>query len=104
MNAIATPAPPAAAAPTAPPTVGPLGRLGGWTAGHVRIVAIAWALVALALGAFAPKVETALSGAGWQANGSESVQARKLIQANGVEQRFHRATSHSRVVTRTIPY
>jgi putative drug exporter of the RND superfamily len=63
--------------------VGPLGRLGRWTAHHVRAVAIAWAVVALALGAFAPKVESALSGgAGWQANGSESVQARKLIQAN----------------------
>jgi putative drug exporter of the RND superfamily len=45
-------------------------------------VAIGWALVAVALGVFAPKVETALSGAGWQANGSESVQARALIQAN----------------------
>ncbi len=31
---------------------------------------------------FAPSVETALSGAGWQANGSESVQARTLIQKN----------------------
>ena len=39
-------------------------------------------VVAVGLGFFAPKVETALSGAGWQANGSESVQARKLIQAN----------------------
>ena len=61
--------------------VGPLGRLGGWTADHVRGVSIAWVIVAVALAAFAPKVETALSGAGWQANGSESVQARTLIQA-----------------------
>jgi RND superfamily putative drug exporter len=60
--------------------VGPIGRLGRWTADHARAVAIAWALVALALGAFAPKVESALSGAGWQANGSQSVQARRLIQ------------------------
>jgi RND superfamily putative drug exporter len=60
--------------------VGPLGRLGGWTATHVRAVSIAWLLVAVALAAFAPKVETALSGAGWQANGSESVKARALIQ------------------------
>ncbi len=62
------------------PSVGPLGRLGAWTAGHVRAVAIAWVVIALAFGAFAPQVETALSGAGWQANGSESVQARALIQ------------------------
>jgi RND superfamily putative drug exporter len=74
--------------PAAPPgleqpqAVGPLGRLGRWTADNVRTVAIAWAIVAVALGAFAPRVETALSGAGWQANGSESVQARELIQAN----------------------
>ncbi len=34
------------------------------------------------LAAFAPQVETALSGAGWQANGSESVAARTLIQRN----------------------
>ena len=60
--------------------VGPIGRLGGWAADHVRVVLIAWAVVAVALAVFAPKVETALSGAGWQANGSESVQARTLIQ------------------------
>jgi putative drug exporter of the RND superfamily len=65
-----------------PEAVGPLGRLGRFTADHVRIVALSWAIVAIVLGAFAPKVETALSGAGWQANGSESVQARALIQAN----------------------
>ena len=65
-----------------PEAVGPLGRLGRWTVDHIRVVALAWVVVAVALGAFAPKVETALSGAGWQANGSESVQARSLIQAN----------------------
>ena len=65
-----------------PGAVGPIGRLGRWTADHVRVVAIAWAIVAVAFGAFAPKVESALSGAGWQANGSQSVQARKLIQTN----------------------
>jgi len=64
------------------PGLGPLGRLGRWTAGHVRAVALAWVAVALALGVFAPKVEHALSGAGWEASGSESVQARELIQEN----------------------
>jgi RND superfamily putative drug exporter len=63
-----------------PKDVGPVGRLGGWAADHVRLVALTWAAVALALAVFAPKVETALSGAGWQANGSESVRARALIQ------------------------
>jgi RND superfamily putative drug exporter len=65
-----------------PESVGPVGRLGRWTVDHGRIVAVAWVIVAIGLGFFAPKVESALSGAGWQANGSESVQARKLIQAN----------------------
>jgi len=65
-----------------PLTVGPIGRLGRFAAGHVRAVSISWAAVALALAVFAPKVETALSGAGWQANGSQSVQARALIQRN----------------------
>ena len=36
-------------------------------------------LVAVGLGVFAPKVETALSGAGWEATGSESVAAREII-------------------------
>ena len=60
--------------------VGPIGRLGGFAADHARAIAIAWAVAALVLAAFAPKVETALSGAGWQADGSESVQARALIE------------------------
>jgi RND superfamily putative drug exporter len=47
-----------------------------------RAVAISWLVIVVALGAFAPRVEKALSGAGWQASGSESVQARDLIQAN----------------------
>ncbi len=34
------------------------------------------------LGFFAPRVEKALSGAGWEATGSQSVQARKVIQRN----------------------
>jgi RND superfamily putative drug exporter len=63
-------------------SVGPVGRLGRFAADHVRGVALAWAVAAVALAAFAPKVETALSGAGWQASGSESVQARALIQRN----------------------
>jgi RND superfamily putative drug exporter len=59
--------------------VGPIGRLGRWTATHFRIVALAWVVIAVGLGVFAPRVEHALSGAGWEATGSESVQARQLI-------------------------
>ena len=58
---------------------GPVGRLGRWTATHFTFVAIAWVLLAVGLGVLAPRVETALSGAGWEATGSESVDARKAI-------------------------
>ncbi len=82
MTVVDAPIRVSAPAPERPEAVGPIGRLGRWAADHVRAVAIAWAILAVALGLFAPKVETALSGAGWQANGSESVQARALIQRN----------------------
>jgi RND superfamily putative drug exporter len=58
---------------------GPLGRLGAWTAGHFRVVLAAWIVIAVGLGVLAPRAEHALSGAGWEASGSESVQARALI-------------------------
>jgi len=82
MSAIAAARPAGSVAREHPEAVGPIGRLGRWTADHIRVVAISWAIFAVAFGVFAPKVESALSGAGWQANGSQSVQARKLIQAN----------------------
>ena len=66
--------------PAGAPQVGPIGRLGEWAARHVRVVALAWALVAAGLAAFAPSVERVLSGAGWQANGSESVRVRDLVE------------------------
>ena len=56
--------------------VGPIGR---YTATHLRVVLAAWVVVALALGFFAPRVETALSGAGWETTGSQSVAARQAI-------------------------
>ena len=60
-------------------TYGPIGRLGRYTATHRRVVFIAWAVIALGLGFAAPRVEHALSGAGWEATGSESVAAREVI-------------------------
>ncbi len=62
-----------------PLNLGPIGRLGGWMAGHFRGVAIAWVLLIVVLGFFAPRVEHALSGAGWEASGSESVAAREVV-------------------------
>ena len=71
-----------ASAPTsrvAPPG-GVFARSGRWTATHLRLVLAAWFVVLVAFGAFAPSVETALAGAGWQDSSSQSVQARNLIQ------------------------
>jgi len=56
-----------------------LGRLGRWAATHRRTVVLTWIGLAVSLGALAPRAEHALSGGGWQADGSESVQARQLI-------------------------
>jgi RND superfamily putative drug exporter len=88
-----------------PEAVGPIGRLGGWAAEHIRVVAIGWAVVALVLAVFAPKVETALSGAGWQANGSQSVQARTLIQRNfdGLSSSAPIVVIHSSTLTSNSP-
>jgi len=59
---------------------GPLGRVGLWVIAHARMVTVIWILVIAGLGAFAPRVEANLSGAGWQAAGSESVAARELAR------------------------
>ncbi|MGB6245320.1 MMPL family transporter [Gordonia sp. (in: high G+C Gram-positive bacteria)] len=57
---------------------GPLGRLGLWVTAHGKIVTAAWILLVVGLGIFAPFVEKNLSGAGWQADGSDSVAVREL--------------------------
>ncbi|MEO9223232.1 MAG: MMPL family transporter, partial [Mycobacteriaceae bacterium] len=49
-------------------------------AAHSRWVFSTWLIVLVALGALAPSVFSSLAGAGWQANGSESVQVRELAQ------------------------
>ena len=72
MNALTT--------PTSHPTLGVFGRLGRWSAQHRRTIFVAWAVLIIGLGALAPRVEHALSGGGWQADGSESVAARALIE------------------------
>jgi RND superfamily putative drug exporter len=59
---------------------GPLGRLGVWVTDHAKGVTAVWLLLIVGLGVFAPQVEHNLSGAGWQADGSESVAARELAR------------------------
>jgi len=65
-----------------PPALGPVGRLGRWSATHVGWVVAVWVVIALGLGFLAPRVESSLSGAGWEDTGSQSVQARELIRQN----------------------
>ena len=76
---------------------GPLGRLGTWVLDHRRLVAAVWALLIVGLGIFAPRVEHDLSGAGWQADGSDSVAARDLA----VEHFGGNASSAIQVVVRS---
>ncbi len=69
---------------------GPIGRVGRYAAEHRRAAFVTWAVIAVGLGVLAPRVETALSGAGWQANGSESVKVRE-----GVDRAFAGAGAYS---------
>ena len=84
---------------------GPIGRLGHYMATHFRVVVSAWIVVALVLGFFAPKVEKALSGAGWEATGSQSVAARKAIDQNfgGLSSSALMVVVHSNTRTVTDP-
>ncbi|MDQ6837025.1 MAG: MMPL family transporter [Actinomycetota bacterium] len=50
-----------------------------WTSTHFRRVLVGWAVVLVVFGVFAPRVEGALAGAGWQDSTSQSVAARNLI-------------------------
>ena len=85
--------------------LGPIGRLGRFAATHRRAVFITWAVVAVGLGVLAPRVETALSGAGWQANGSESVKVREQLDANfgGAGAYALQVAVHSRELTAADP-
>lgn len=87
--------------------LGPVGRLGRLAAKHRRRVFAGWAIVAVGLGVLAPRVETALSGAGWQDNGSESVQAREEIDrafAGGGAYALQVAVHSDRFATGSAPF
>jgi len=55
-------------------------RIGGWAGSHLRLVLAVWLVVLIGFGVFAPKVESALAGAGWQDSTSPSVAARHIIE------------------------
>lgn len=59
---------------------GLMARLGATMADRFTLVVVAWIAVVVALGAAAPSVFGSLAGAGWQADGSESVQVRELAR------------------------
>lgn len=65
---------------TPPDAPGALARWGTWAARHIRPVLGVWLLILVGLGAAAPSVFSSLAGAGWQADGSESVAVRDLAQ------------------------
>lgn len=62
-----------------PDRLGALARMGRWSATHFKSVLLLWLVVIAGLGIFAPQVESALSGAGWEDSTSSSVQARAII-------------------------
>ncbi|NUR58327.1 MAG: MMPL family transporter [Catenulispora sp.] len=57
-----------------------LGRLGAAAARRFRVTLVLWLAVLAGLGVLAPKAMTGLAGAGWQADGSPSVQVRQLAE------------------------
>ena len=71
----------------------PLARMGRWAHSHRKLVIITWAVLAIGLGVFAPRLEHALSGAMWEVNGSESLAARDVI-----DEQFGGLSSQSAVV------
>jgi putative drug exporter of the RND superfamily len=85
--------------------LGLIGKLGRQAAKHPGRVFAAWALVAVGLGILAPRVETALSGAGWQADGSQSVEARERIDHNfaGAGSYALQVAVHSQDLVATAP-
>jgi RND superfamily putative drug exporter len=86
-------------------STGTLTRLGAWTASNARKVFVAWAILAVALGIFAPRVEHALSGAGWEASGSESLHAREIVDRDfgGLSSSALMVVIHSRAQTIDSP-
>ena len=84
---------------------GPLGRLGVWTSSHFRAVLVAWIIIAVGFGFFAPRAQHALSGAGWEASGSQSVAARHLVdrQFAGLSTAALQVVVHSDTQTLTDP-
>ena len=61
------------------PRPGVLGRIGLAASRRFRSVVLLWLVLVTGLGALAPQATSVLAGAGWQAQGSQSVQVRNLV-------------------------
>jgi RND superfamily putative drug exporter len=74
-----------------------LDRLGRAAHGHRLAVIVSWTILAVSLGFFAPRLESALSGAMWEVNGSDSLAAREVIgrQFGGFSSQSAVAVIHS---------
>jgi RND superfamily putative drug exporter len=83
----------------------PLARFGRWAHAHRPAVILSWAVFAVALGIFAPKLEHALSGAMWEVKGSDSLAARQLVDANfsGLSSQSAVVVLHSDALDATAP-
>ena len=80
----------------------PLARLGRWAHSQPPTWwSITWAVVVVALGVFAPRLEHALSGAMWEVNGSDSLAAREIIdqQFGGLSSQSAAVVVHSDTLT-----
>ncbi len=82
-----------------------LARLGRWAHANRRIVFILWGVLAIGLGAFAPRLEHSLSGAMWEVKGSDSLAARKIIdqQFGGLSSQSAAVVIHSDTLTVDTP-
>jgi RND superfamily putative drug exporter len=72
---------------------GILAVIGRWAHSHRRVILGVWGIFFLAMAVFAPRLESALSGAMWEVRGSDSLQARELI-----DREFGGLSSQSAVV------
>ncbi len=83
----------------------PLARLGRWAHSHRLTVISAWAILAIGLGVFAPRLEHALSGAMWEVNASDSLAARRVLEEEfgGFSSQSAVAVFHSDTLTTGDP-
>ncbi len=83
----------------------PLARIGRSSRQHRTLVVIVWAIFAIGLGVFAPRLESALSGAMWEVSGSDSLAARNLIEKDfgGFSSQSAVAVIHSDTLTADAP-